>query len=90
MPRITAYTATPDNMRRYGGPGVFALDRTDGGDYSADAGDYFWQPDDRPLTDEAGRALILARRETRIVAASEQARRVLTAMGFGDKLEPSA
>jgi hypothetical protein len=69
MPRIIAHTATPENMRHYGGPGVFALDRTDGGTYSADAGDYFWQPDNKPLTDETGRALILARRETRIVVA---------------------
>jgi hypothetical protein len=69
MPRITAYTATPDSMRQHGGPGVFALDRTDGARFSADAGDYFWADHDLPLTDGTGHALILARCESRIVAA---------------------
>lgn len=50
--------ATPANMRKY--PGLSALDLDSYQAFSANAEDYFWQPDDEPLTNEAGAPLILA------------------------------
>jgi hypothetical protein len=60
--------ATPANMRTAGGYGIFAYDRYSKEAFSADAGDYYMQPDDRPLTGMFGKPLILARRVSYVEA----------------------
>jgi hypothetical protein len=67
MPRIIALTATVENMRRVGAPGVIAYDRSNGDEYSATPGDYFWMPEREAPIDQNGRPLILVRRETHMV-----------------------
>ena len=62
--------ATPANMEKYGGPGIIAYDRYARAEYSATAGDYFWQPDDKPLTGMFGKPLILARRREYVEAVT--------------------
>lgn len=59
--------ATPENMRLYARPGMFAYDLTTDERFSATAGDYFWQPDTEPLTGADGAPLILAVERCEIV-----------------------
>ena len=63
--------ATPENMRKHGGPGVFAYDRYAHQEYSATGGDYFARDQDKPLVGMFGKPLILARRVSYVVAVSE-------------------
>ena len=60
--------ATPANMEKYAGRGVFAYDRYAREEYSATAGDYFMRDPEKPLTGMFGKPLILARRVSYIAA----------------------
>lgn len=57
--------ATIENMREHYAPGVFAYSPLTGESYSANPGDYFWLPEDTPLTDFLGEPmdLVTSRRE---------------------------
>lgn len=51
--------ATRKNMRDYDQYGLLMLDRTEGSEYSADAGDYFMKDEDEEFLDSEGEPMIL-------------------------------
>ena len=67
---IESKIATVANMRAVQDkPGVFAFSPATFERYSATPGDYFWMPENEPLTDSEGEPMLLATEFSMVVSA---------------------
>lgn len=63
-----AFPATVANMRQHSGvPGLIAYSPVTGEECSANPGDYWHLPEDEPLIDSNGAAMVLARITRQVV-----------------------